>query len=577
MNSLENFIIDNIKIKVKHIYHLEIDRKNLEESLYLCDNLSIGHYTFKCFNLAKELKSSPLNIANSLLDYFFNMDLFDSVNAVNGYLNFKIKVNHLAQESYSIPNSFNEINLSKKVVIEYSQPNTHKELHVGHMRNLCLGNSLCRIKSYLGYDVISATYPGDVGTHVAKCLWYIKNRYIGNLPSHNKGEWLGNIYAKANAALLDENNDPEIAKENKAELTLILKEIEAKSGSYYQLWLVTREWSLELMRSIYSWADVTFDKWYFESEVDKPSIELCNSLFEKGLLIKSDGAIGMDLRDLDLGFCMLIKSDGTGLYATKDIELAKVKHDNFNPDQSIYVVDNRQSFHFEQVFNVLERIGFEDSKKCVHLKYEMVELPDGAMSSRKGNIIPISSLINRMEETIKDKYLSKNCDWNNDEIDKVASQIANGAIKYGMLKFDPNKKIIFNFDDWLRIDGDTGPYIQYSATRANSILNNNADFNLDTVDNFDFTYCNDIEIELLVKLLSFDNSVRKANQLNKPSIIANYSYELAQIFNKFYANINIRHIDNIDEKIQKLILVKNFYLRIGICLNLLGIVIPSRM
>ncbi|MCE7578148.1 arginine--tRNA ligase [Aliivibrio fischeri] len=580
MNSLESSIIYEIEKAIIKAYNIRPDTSILEKSLVICDDLSKGHYTLKCFNLAKVFRASPLNIANTLSENISDDNLFNAVDAVNGYLNFKIKVDAIAKEAFSTVSDKKRIERKKKVIIEYSQPNTHKELHVGHMRNLCLGNSLCRIKTYLGYNVVSATYPGDVGTHVAKCLWYIKKHYNGELPIHNKGEWLGHIYSTANMILKEQESDEVLNGKNKNELTLILKEIESRSGSYHDLWRLTREWSLDLMKSIYTWANVSFDKWYFESDVDRPSIDLCNNLYSEGKLIKSDGAIGMDLEKLNLGFCMLIKSDGTGLYAAKDIELAKIKHDNFKPDQSIYIVDNRQSYHFEQVFAVLEQIGFEDSSKCIHLKYEMVELPDGAMSSRKGNIVPISRLINDMEDTITKKYLSNSSkNWDSSEIKLAASKIANGAIKYGMLKFDPNKKIIFDLNEWLKTDGDTGPYIQYAATRARSILSNTLGFNIEYNDINDicFTYNYDIEVELLIKLISFNDIIERADLLNKPSIIANYTYELAQIFNRFYAKVNIKNISDQLEKNQRLILVGHVYNTIEEGLNLLGIDIPARM
>src|SRR5690606_12590649 len=279
-----------------------------------------------------------------------------------------------------------------KTMIEYSQPNTHKVLHVGHMRNLCLGNALIRMGRSIAADIIAVTYPGDVGTHVAKCLWYLKKHQDTPVPDgtpEEKGAWLGQIYTKATHKLDDELGT-EKEDQNRAELTAILKQLESGSGEYYDLWRETREWSLRLMEKAYSWADVKFDRWFFESEVDAPSLKFAKELFEKGVLVKDQGAIGMDLSDDKLGFCLLIKSDGTGLYATKDVQLAKVKFEEFKVEKSVYIVDNRQAHHFKQVFKVLEKIGFKQAKDCFHLAYDVVELPDGAMSSRKGNIVPRS-------------------------------------------------------------------------------------------------------------------------------------------------------------------------------------------
>ena len=232
---------------------------------------------------------------------------------------------------------------------------------------------------------------------------------------------------------------------NRKELTEILKQIEKGEGQYFELWKQTKDWSVELMQEVYDWAKVSFDTWYWESDVDSSSVDLVKKYYEKGLFVKDDGAIGIDLSDDKLGFCLLLKSDGTGLYATKDLELARRKFEDQHVDHSVYVVDNRQALHFKQVFKTLEKMGFEKAKDCYHLQYEMVELPDGAMSSRKGNIVPIQSLIDQMVAKIENTYLEKyKGAWSQEEIDKTANMIASGAIKFGMNRIDPNKKIVFD-------------------------------------------------------------------------------------------------------------------------------------
>ena len=207
------------------------------------------------------------------------------------------------------------------------------------------------------------------------------------------------------------------------------------------------------MQAVYEWADVKFDSWYWESDVDASSVKLINEYYEKGLFVKDDGAIGIDLKAEKLGFCLLLKSDGTGLYATKDLELARRKFIDHKVEKSIYIVDNRQSLHFKQVFKTLEKMGFDNAKNCYHLQYEMVELSDGAMSSRKGNIVALQELIDQMVNTIKNHHLEKyKNDWSDAEIDSVANIVASGAIKYGMTRVDSNKKIIFDMDEWLKLD-----------------------------------------------------------------------------------------------------------------------------
>ena len=276
------------------------------------------------------------------------------------------------------------------------------------MRNLALGDALIRMHRYCGYDIVSTTFPGDVGTHVAKTLWWLENKNTEPAPEENKGEWLGKMYAQA-SIFLDPSNDDHQDEIDAAKpvMTEILKQLEAGEGKYYDLWRETRQWSIELMEKVYDWANVKFDVWYWESDVDAASMEYARENVEKGNFVESQGAYGMDLSDDNLGFALAIKGDGTGLYLTKDVELARRKFEEHGIEKSIYIVDKRQEYHFKQVFKVLERLGFEQAVLCFHLKYDYVELPEGPMSSRKGNVVPIMQLIDRMEQAIRENYLTE--------------------------------------------------------------------------------------------------------------------------------------------------------------------------
>ena len=287
------------------------------------------------------------------------------------------------------------------------------------------------------------------------------------------------------------------------------------------------------MQEVYDWAKVSFDTWYWESDVDSSSVDLVKKYYEKGLFVKDDGAIGIDLSDDKLGFCLLLKSDGTGLYATKDLELARRKFEDQHVDHSVYVVDNRQALHFKQVFKTLEKMGFEKAKDCYHLQYEMVELPDGAMSSRKGNIVPIQSLIDQMVAKIENTYLEKyKGEWSQEEIDKTANMIASGAIKFGMNRIDPNKKIVFDMDEWLKLEGESGPYIQYVYARIQSMLSKlNDDVEADYSQLVD-----PYEKQAMMLISQFNDTVEASLKNYKTSLICNYLYDLAKAFNQFYAN-----------------------------------------
>lgn len=581
-NPLLNLVSEKIFNALEELYPEHgLTQQKVYDLISIPPNLKMGQFAFPCFPLAKALKKGPPQISGEIAAKIETSSFIEAVNPTGPYLNFK-----LSNEAFGalvvkdiLSGEFFKKDLTDerpKTMIEYSQPNTHKELHVGHMRNLCLGNALVRIKRYCNQEVIASTYPGDSGTHVAKCLWYLKKHVKQEeIPSENKGAWLGKIYSTANLLLEDEKGTDK-EDQNRAELTAILKELEAESGEYFDLWQETKKWSLELMNQAYSWADVDFDRWFFESEVDRPSLKTANRLYEEGLLTKDDGAIGMDLSDDKLGFCILIKTDGNGLYSTKDVELAIKKFTEFGIKKNIYIVDDRQSFHFKQVFKVLEKIGFEEAKDCYHLPYDVVELPDGAMSSRQGNIVPLMELISKMESTIKENYLeSYRGDWPDEEIESTAKIIANGAIKYGMIRVDNNRKIVFDMQEWLKLDGDTGPYLQYVYARVNSLVKK---IDLEIPEEISWNKLSkDQEVALLLKLQSFNDIALKCHEQNKTIHLTSYLFELGKLYNSFYAECPINKEEDLQLKIARLALSKAVASTIEMGLSILGIQSPRRM
>lgn len=497
----------------------------------------MGDLAFGCFTLAKALKKAPPQISADIAQNMLLDGQLVKAQAAGPYLNLSFSPQTFGEHVLSaiLDGSFFKKSLlekSPKTMIEYSQPNTHKELHVGHMRNLCLGDALVRMLRYSGREIVSSTFPGDMGTHVAKCLWYMKKHNQEAPPETEKGEWLGRMYSKGSLLLEDQVGTPQ-EEINRAELTEILKQLESENGPYYELWKETREWSIALMKSVYKWAQVEFDEWYFESEMDTPSANWVKELYAQGKLEKSNGAIGMNLEAEKLGFCMLLKSDGTGLYATKDLLLAKHKFQDRKIEKSVYVVDMRQALHFKQVFRVLEILGFEQAKNCFHLQYNYVELPDGAMSSRKGNIVPLRDLVHTMENHVKVTYLSRyENEWSKEDIELIASQVAKGAIFYGMLKIDTNKKIVFDMDEWLKLDGESGPFIQYSYARISS-LGRKFSRAQESLAQWDLLN-HSSEKQLMQALAGFNTSVALASENFKPAAICNYLYDLAKKFNVFY-------------------------------------------
>ncbi|WII71051.1 arginine--tRNA ligase [Bdellovibrio sp. 22V] len=558
----------------------EMSLEEIYKSLGEPPNPDMGDLTFGCFILAKALKKAPPMIAAELAKNIPSDENIAKAEPVGPYLNITFTSQSLGKNVIApmIDGSHFKkelISKSPRSMIEFSQPNTHKELHVGHMRNLCLGDALIRMLRYCGRDVVSCTFPGDVGTHVAKCLWYMQKHNSEPIPETGKGEWLGRMYSKGNM-LLEDQLGTDLEEKNRQELTLILRELESKQGEYYELWKTTRQWSIDLMQEVYKWADVKFDIWYWESDVDSASVKWAQQLYKEGKLVQSNGAIGMDLEAEGLGFCLLLKSDGNGLYATKDIELARRKFQENGIEKSIYVVDVRQALHFKQVFKVLEKLGFEQAKDCFHLQYNFVELPDGAMSSRKGNIVPIMDLIQRMEEHVKTNYLSRyENEWSKQEIQEAAEKVAKGAIRYGMLRMDTNKKIVFDLNEWLRLDGESGPFVQYSYARIASL---GRKFNFDPKASVQWDLLtHKAEHHLMQSLMNFNSGVALASENYKPAALCTYLYELAKKFNVFYHECPIGTAE--DEKIKQARLALSH--AVGVTLKqgmaLLGIPAPEKM
>ena len=309
----------------------------------------MGDYAFPCYNFSKIFKISPTKIAEVLVNkikvLIISNNYISSAEAVGPYINFRIST--VAMAEYILPRIFSGMyfkesskNLLEKVMIEYSQPNTHKGFHVGHLRNVALGDSLSRIFKYNGYNVVGVNYIGDVGAHIAKCLWYYLNYNEESPPENFRGEWLGELYFRA-VKKLDEASEIQ-KKKYQDEISAILKKLEKKDNKLINEWEITREWSLKDFNEIYNWLDVKFDHIFYESEVDEEGKRIVLEGLQKGIFIRSEGAIGINLEDEDLGFFMLLKSDGNTLYSTKDLALAQLKFEKFGVERSIYVVGSEQ-------------------------------------------------------------------------------------------------------------------------------------------------------------------------------------------------------------------------------------------
>lgn len=542
----------------------------------------LGQAALPCHALAKTFRSAPQKIAEEIATKLRArpQKLIAKIDVVNGYLNFHVNTEAYAKLLMDLIHSEKFFSQSlidakqkEKISVEYSQPNTHKALHVGHLRNMVFGDAICNLLEYAGHEVVRTTYPGDMGAHIAKSLWYIHTKKGGKIPPAKQADWLGEVYAESDDYVKSIAGTPDEAKV-KAEIGAVLKELQAQKGAYYDLYKETREYSLTQMREVYDWLGMKFDLWFFESACDAPSREMVMRKHKEGFFKMDNGAIGLDLNEYNLGFALYLKSDGNGLYLTKDLELIRAKFSDPAVTKSIVVVDARQKLHFQQLFKTAELMGYPQAAKSVHLAYESVTTPDGKpCSSRNLNGIQLSELRATMEnKVIKDYLESYRGEWADADIDETAKIIALGALKYGFLKVDSNVIIKFVMDEWLKLEGETGPYLQYVHARCCSILEKvgkptqYANVVLET----------DFEKELVVKLGEFNGVALQAANQYRPSAVSAFLFDLCRLFNRFYKECPIKTTEGA-QKDTRLALVEltASVLRNG--LALLGIKAPSRM
>lgn len=578
----------------------------LAEAISVPPNLKLGDLCFPCFSLAKRFRQSPAALASTLEQKLPALSpLIQSAQATGPYVNFKLdpKTAALAVAwPWAREQRPDYPAVQEKVMVEYSQPNTHKAFHVGHLRNVCLGDALVRILRTRGHEVVAANYFGDVGTHIAKCLWGYEQ--ISDLesavPEQNRGQWLGQLYAKSAMALEDletaAKDDPEAQTKYdaaRARMTELLHGIEQRDPEVFALWEKTRQWSLDEFAEVYRWCDVHFDRDFFESEVDQAGLALVEEYFQKGVFVESEGAIGIINDEVKhMPFFMLRKRDKTGLYSTKDLALARLKFDEYDVDRSIYVVDVRQSDHFRHVFLTLKKMGFEQAERCEHVPYEMVELPSGPMAGRKGNVILFRQLREEILKALREGYFAKyRGDWSEEEIEERCHQVALGAIKYGMLVRDVNQKIVFDMPQWLKFEGQTGPYIQYAHARTASILQKadaagqglepelldpKAKFDPNALAQTFAQLGQPEEIRLLVAIAGLPPVMLQVAEQLRPSILCNYLFDLAKAYSSFQSECRVL-CDSKELREARLILVKATQNALRWGLEQLGIPAPTRM
>ncbi len=613
---------------------------------------------------SERARAKALEISEAIAATLRTDGRFANVEAVNGYVNITFDANHVASNLIgtildSGPDYGQGPARPERVMVEHSQPNTHKVFHIGHLRNTALGVSIGKILAKAGYPVTEATYPGDIGMHVIKALWCYQRFHQGEEPADpaERGRWLGQIYAESDARLEYRNDvmdllnqvskdDPHIAtsidrilkllwregahtediaylmgrfstagelKESeliedatigkfwpllgtylraeteiepvappeeganghieptstpeerleqwealdahrdwwaqnpgwKEEIKATFQAWEAHDPALVSLWDTTREWSLEDFRRIFAELGASFDVWFFESQVEEEGKVIVAELLEAGIAEMSDGAAVVRIDD-KLGLSEevyrtlpILRSDGTSLYSTKDLALTKRKFEDYHIDRAIWVVDVRQSLYFRQIFKILELWGFSQAKDAYHLPYEIVVLPEGVISSRKGRAPVYDDIRTQVIERARQIIAEKNPSLSESEREKIALQVGIGSLKYAMLARDNNKIVVFDIDEALSFDGHAAPYIQYAHARACRILEH-AGWDASSASDetgdlhLDFGSIEPSELSLLQQLGQFPEEVQRAAEQYRPLLIANYAFELARRFNDFY-------------------------------------------
>ncbi len=545
---------------------------NIQDLVETPRDKSNGDYAFPCFLLAKELKKSPHQIANELMKEIGQReDLFENIEVAGPYINFFVNRFLLAEKTISEiiekkdKYGFNTIGEGKKIMIEFPSPNTNKPLHLGHLRNMTIGDSVSKIAKANGFSVVKSSINNDRGIHICKSmLAYEKwgNKKTPESENKKSDHFVGDFYVKF-AKELKRNPDLEDQAQH------MLQKWESQDPKTIKLWEKMRNWALEGFLETYKIFGIEIDKEYFESQIYKEGKDIILKGLRKGIFKKrDDGAIVFELDDGETQK-VLLRADGTSIYITQDIYLAKKKFKDYKLDKSIYVTGNEQDYHFKILFEILEKLNISPKEKLKHLSYGMVLLPEGKMKSREGTVVDADDLIRELHEIVK-RDLKKRYKLKEDELNQRALKIALASLKYMLLKMDIRKNMTFNPKESVSFEGDTGPYLQYAYARASSILSK--------IDSLPESELPDKIINqeraLIMKLSEFKQAVLLANNSMNPSIIANYSFDLAKAFSEFYHECPVI---NSKYKNFRLHLVNAFAQVIKNSLNLLGIEVVEEM
>jgi arginyl-tRNA synthetase len=587
-----NFIISEALKGIKQLYNEDVPESVV--SIQDTRKEFEGQVTIVVFPIVRFSKKSPEQTANELGNFLVeNLKEVVAFNVVKGFLNLNIA------DSYWL-NLFNTELLDpsfgtfkpngKKVMVEYSSPNTNKPLHLGHVRNNLLGYSVAELLNAVGYEVFKVNLVNDRGIHICKSMLAWQKWGNGETPENSflKGDHLvgkyyvifDKEYKKEIDTLKQEGQTEEDAKKNAPlikEAQKMLQDWEAGDSLVIDLWKTMNGWVYDGFAVTYKNLGVDFDKYYYESNTYLLGKDTVEEGLQKGVFFKKpDGSVWIDLTADGLDQKLVLRADGTSVYITQDLGTAEMKYDDFKMDESIYVVGNEQDYHFKVLFLILQKLGKSWAQGLYHLSYGMVDLPGGKMKSREGTVVDADDLIAEMVETAKQKteLLGKVNDFPEEEKAGLYYQIGMGALKYFLLKVEPKKRLLFDPSESIDFQGNTGPFIQYTHARIKSLLGKAGFSSARGVD----VAISPTELEMILLLSKYPLELKEAASAHSPATLANYLYEVAKMFNKFYHEVP-PIIKEEDEELKQhrlnLSSVTGGILKSG--MKMLGIEVPERM
>ncbi len=530
-----------------------------------------GDVSFPCFALAKGLKRNPNEIATELAAKIGPSKHIREIKSVGPYVNFyfdeEMFVDHVLRDVSKSKSRYGKSTTGKgkKILVEYANPNTHKEVHVGHLRNFALGLATVRVLQLNGYEVVPVSYINDLGNNVAKCLWGISKFHPNEEPKEGERlNFLGRVYSEATKAL--ENDDA--AKE---EVSKIQQELETMSGEWVALWKKTHKWSIDGLKEVFVEFELELDHIYLEHELIEATHAIVKKLLTEAVAKISDGAVIVDLEDQGLSANLLRKSDGTLLYNAKDLALAYKKEEDYHADRSVYVVDARQSLAMKQLAATLKLMKFP--RDVFHLSYDFVTLPEGAMSSRKGNIVRWSDLRDAMFTRLSEETVKRHESWSPRKVALNAKALTMASVKFSMLKNDPDKILTFDLEEAMALEGFSAPYILYTIARISTLLKK-AEL---LPEHHPALLTEPREQRLVRKISKFPDVIHESGANFKVSQIAQYAFDLAQDFASYYEAVPILKADSQDRLVARLELCAAVRQTLVNAMHALGISVVKEM